>query len=158
MGSGKSTVGRLLARQLGRSFHDLDELIEKEQKMSISEIFESRGEPFFRELELHILIQATARPPAVIALGGGTFVRAGNREVVEKNGISVWLQIPLQLARERCMRIGNRPLARDPAQFESLFQSRQHYYQLANLHVPVEGKSPEQLCAEIHNQLRGRIN
>lgn len=157
MGSGKSTVGPLLAKQLGRPFHDLDTLIEKEQQMSISEIFESRGEPFFRDLESHLLAETVSFPPAVIALGGGTFLRAFNRELVAKNGASVWLKIPFQLAEERCRKMTSRPLARDPQQFRSLFYSRERSYQLADIHVDVNGKSPQQIGAEIQSKLMGRV-
>lgn len=157
MGSGKSTVGPLLAREMERSFYDLDELIEKEQKMTISEIFESRGEAYFRDVESHLLQQTAHGSPAVIALGGGTFIRQANRELVERTGISVWLQIPLRLAEERCREVTNRPLARDPEQFQALFYRRQPYYQAAQVHVNVEGKTPAQICREIQDRLVGKL-
>ncbi len=156
MGSGKSTVGLLLARQLHRPFYDLDDLIEKGQKMKIVEIFDSKGEPFFRKLESRLLTQGKKLPPSVIALGGGAFVRDSNREVMEKIGVTVWLKIPFEIARERCEEMTERPLARDPGQFESFFQLRQKLYCLANVHVETAQKTPQEICAEIQDKLKRR--
>ena len=153
MGSGKSTIGPLLAKQMERDFHDLDNLIEKDQKITISEIFESRGEAFFRDLESDLLVQTNDFPPSVIALGGGTFLSRFNRDVVANRGVSVWLKIPFRLVAERCRKVTDRPLAQDPQQFESLFQNREPYYRLAEIQVAVEGKGPEQICAEIQKNL-----
>ena len=149
MGSGKSTVGPLLARKMNRSFYDLDVLIEKEQNMRVSEIFESRGESFFRVLESRVLAQSENSPECVVALGGGTFISKLNRDYISKQGISVWLKIPFEVARGRCKNPPHRPLAQDPKQFESLFRQRECHYRLAALHVEVQGKSPKQISAEI---------
>lgn len=157
MGSGKSTVGPLLAKQLDRDFYDLDELIEKNQQMKISDIFESKGELYFREVESQVLAHTRDLPPAVIALGGGTFVRESNRHLMAASGITVWLKVPLRLARERCSTVTNRPLARNPEEFQALFHSRVPFYELSDIHVPVEEKSPEQICAKIQQKLKGRI-
>ncbi|MBI4446227.1 MAG: shikimate kinase [Acidobacteria bacterium] len=154
MGSGKSTAGPLLAKLLDRDFHDLDEIIEKEEHMSISEIFESKGEDHFRDLESHCLFRTRELPPAVIALGGGTFVRAANRDFIAGHGVTVWLKIPLRLAQARCEGMTNRPLARNPVQFERLFYFREGYYRLTDVHIDVEGKSPEQICTEAQEKLR----
>lgn len=158
MGSGKSTVGPILAKEIGRAFYDLDTLIEKEQKMTISEIFECRDEASFRDLESHQLIGTAELSPCVIALGGGTFLRKSNRDFVFRNGVAVWLEIPFHLARERCLKVTDRPLARDPQRFKILFQNRQPYYQLAEIHVSVQGKSPQEICSEIEEKLGGGIH
>ena len=154
MGSGKSTVGPLLAGEMERPFYDLDELIEKEQEKSISDIFESQGEEVFRELESHQLIQSEDFIPCVMALGGGTFVSKFNRDFISKHGISVWLKIPVQLAKERCRDSQHRPLARKPELWESLFLLREKDYCLANIQVEVQGKSPHQVCSEVQIKLR----
>ena len=153
MGSGKSTVGPLLAHRLHRPFYDLDDLIEREQKMTIAEIFDSKGEPFFRGLESQILTQGKKLPPGVIALGGGTFARESNREFMEKTGVTVWLKIPFEVAKERCEEMTDRPLARDPGQFESFFQLRQKVYRLADVHIEATGKTLQEICAEIQDKL-----
>ncbi len=153
MGSGKSTIGPLLAGEMDRPFYDLDELIEKEQEKSISDIFESQGETSFRELESHQLIQSEHLMPCVMALGGGTFVSTFNRDFISKHGISVWLKIPLQLAKERCRDSQHRPLARNPEQWDSLFHLREKDYCLADIQVEVQDKSPHQVCSEVHIEL-----
>jgi len=157
MGSGKSTMGPVLARKMDRPFYDLDDLIEEEQGRTISEIFESQGEEHFRKLESDTLVQTLPSEPCVMALGGGTFVSRVNRDYISKHGISVWLKIPLELARGRCRDSRHRPLARDPEQWESLFQRREKIYQRADIQVGVEGKSPQQICSEIRSLLTEKI-
>lgn len=149
MGSGKSTVGPVLAVRLDRPFHDLDDLIELEQGISIGEIFALKGEPYFRALESRLLARTTQFPPCVIALGGGTFSSEFNRQIVARNGISVWLRIPLALAQERCRGLSTRPLAKNPEQFEALFRLRESHYRLAQASVEVESKSPTRIADEI---------
>lgn len=153
MGSGKSTIGPVLAKRLGRPFQDLDDLIEKEQGMSIAEIFERYGEAYFRELESRSLHRAAALPRSVIALGGGTFVVPANRELVAQLGVSVWLKVPLTLARRRCATKEDRPLARDPRQFEEIYYLRQSFYELADIHISVEKRTPRRICDRIEEAL-----
>lgn len=153
MGSGKSTVGPVLARQLGRTFLDLDHLIEAAAKMEIFRIFDLRGEAHFRELETRMLAQVRDREPAVVALGGGAFSQAPNRDLIFKTGIAVTLRIPLELAWRRSNQMDNRPLARDRRQFEALYHKRQPDYDLADLKVGVSGRSPEQICQLIRDRL-----
>ncbi|HXK61611.1 MAG TPA: shikimate kinase [Acidobacteriota bacterium] len=154
MASGKSTVGPLLAARLNRPFHDLDDLIEKEQQMTITEIFALKGEAYFRKVESRLLAQTAQLPPSVIGLGGGTFCIDANRAVVAENGVSVWLRIPLELAQSRCARISTRPLARDPEQFKALFELRQPHYSHAQIWIDVERKSPELIAEEIMTKLK----
>lgn len=149
MASGKSTVGPLLAARLNRPYQDLDELIEKEQQMTISEIFALKGEAYFRRVESHLLEQTGQLAPSVIGLGGGTYSSDLNRAVVAEHGIAVWLRIPLKLARRRCSNIATRPLAKDPARFEALFELRQTHYCQAKICVEVQGKTPSQIADEI---------
>ncbi len=153
MGSGKSTVGPTLAGQMDRPFYDLDDLIEKKQERTISEIFESQGEEHFRKLESDMLLQDPPSEPCVMALGGGTFMSRVNRDYIAKHGISVWLKISLSLAKGRCRDSQHRPLARNPEKWESLFHRRKRSYQLADIPVEVDGKSPQQICAEIQSRL-----
>jgi shikimate kinase len=153
MGSGKSTIGPILARAMKLPFHDLDELIEKEQNQPITEIFDTKGEPFFRELESHGLVQSQYLEPCVMALGGGVFVSELNRDFISKHGVSVWLKLPLQLAKKRCEDSDDRPLARDLKQWESLYKVREIHYSLADIQVEVERKSPEQIASEIQDRL-----
>jgi shikimate kinase len=140
MGSGKSTVGRLLADQIGWDFVDLDAEIEASEKTAISEIFEVRGEAEFRRIETE-MIQLRVRTiergvPSVVALGGGAFVHPGNFDLIENHGISIWLDCSLEVIRERLATMPpNRPLARDPARFAQLFEERRAGYAKADFRI-----------------------
>ncbi len=149
MGSGKSTVGPIVAAGMKRPFTDLDELVEKEEHMTIREIFALRGESFFRRIESDLLLLTSKLPASVIAVGGGTFSFPANREVILGTGLAVWLRISLVTARQRCEQITTRPLARDQQQFNALFAERQQYYSLAHLSVEADGRSPEEIAEEI---------
>jgi shikimate kinase len=150
MGSGKSTVGELLARQLGWRFIDLDNTIEAGQGASIRQIFEQVGEPFFREIERAALIEVSKAGPAVIALGGGTWVQKANLEFIQgTGGATIWLDCGLEELRKRCAGINNRPLFRDAAAFAQLWEERLPYYQLAEFRVPTDGYAPEGVVEQI---------
>src|SRR4051794_6921672 len=93
MGSGKTTVGRMVAARLGRRFLDSDEQVEAATGRTVREIFESDGEAAYRVLESKALCEALAsRPPAVIAAAGGTVLSADNRAAMRASGEVVWLQ------------------------------------------------------------------
>ena len=150
MGSGKSTVGAQLARALGWPFIDLDATIEAGQGLSVREIFEQAGEAFFRQIERAALTEIIKAEPAVIALGGGTFVQPLNLDLLhERGGATVWLDCPPEELLIRCEGITNRPLFRDAASFEQLLRERLPYYQLADFRVSTAGISPEEAAAEI---------
>ena len=150
MGSGKSTVGNLLARALGWPLIDLDTLIEAGQGLSIREIFENSGEPFFRQIERAALAEAAKAEPAVIALGGGTFAQPGNVDLIrDSGGTTVWLDCPPGILRTRCETLLNRPLFRDEQSFTQLFNERLPYYRLADFRVATEGRRPEEVVEQI---------
>jgi shikimate kinase len=147
MAAGKSTIGRHLAHRLGWSFFDTDDEIESAEKMTISEIFDARGEREFRRIEREIVRQHVKwierGRPAVLALGGGAFVEAPNRELLNNNGISVWLDCPLDMVKERVAQQSHRPLARDMATLETLYAARREAYGLADVRVAIVGDDPE---------------
>ncbi len=147
MGSGKSTVGRALARRLGWSFYDLDSEIERAENTTIDEIFATRGEADFRRLETEMLRQHVRwierGRPAVLALGGDAFVFAENRELLENNGIAIWLDCPFETIQRRVARESHRPLARDPAKFAALYEARRQFYALADIRAPIDCDNPD---------------
>jgi shikimate kinase len=150
MGSGKTTVGELLARELGWRFIDLDAVIEAGQKATIKQIFEQAGEPFFRQLEQAVLTEVSKTEPAVIALGGGTFAQEPNLELIlESGGATIWLDCSLQELRRRCEGIDNRPLFREPESFAQLLDQRLPYYRKAQYRVSTEGREPEEVVEQI---------
>lgn len=139
MGSGKTTVGRQLSRELGWTFCDLDEDIEISQKCSIAAIFETRGEAEFRRIESDALarrVRLVERGrPLVVALGGGAFVQESNCEMLENNGVTIWLDPPFNVIRRRVEGSTHRPLARDPNKLEELYRTRRPFYERAGYHV-----------------------
>lgn len=141
MGSGKSTVGRALAEELGWHFFDLDEEIEKREGVTIAQIFDTHGEAAFREIETIALRervhQAQMGRPQVIALGGGAFFSEENFDLVSNNGVTVWLDCPLEHIRRRIDGQTHRPLARDPLRLADLFAARRGGYARADFRVEV---------------------
>jgi shikimate kinase len=150
MGSGKSTVGQLLARALGWPFIDLDTVIEAGQGLNIRIIFENSGEPFFRQIEHVALMEASKTEPAVIALGGGTFAQTRNVDFIrDTGGATVWLDCPPEVLRTRCEGINNRPLFRDAESFSRLLTERLPFYRLAEFHVSTDGQKPSEVVEQI---------
>ncbi len=150
MGSGKSTVGELLAQQIKWNFIDLDSTIEAGQGVSIREIFENAGEPFFRQVEHAALTEASKTEPAVISLGGGTWVQKLNMDFIRAaGGTTIWLDCGLEELRRRCAQIQNRPLFKDPESFARLYNERVPYYRLAERQVATEALSPGEVVQKI---------
>jgi len=150
MGSGKSTVGKLLADKLRWPFIDLDTVIEAGQGLTIRAIFENSGEPFFRQIEHAALAESSKTDPAVIALGGGTFAQPANVDFIrETGGTTIWLDCPPEILRKRCEGIENRPLFRDAESFGKLLMERVPYYRLADIHISTENQEPNEVVEEI---------
>ena len=141
MGSGKTTVGQLLARQMGWHFVDLDTAIEQRAGLSIPEIFERLGEQEFRTMEQEALIRAlgeaqTRDRPTVVALGGGTFAQPQSIAALRSSGCPViWLDCPIEQLLARCATITNRPLFRDEKSFRQLYELRLPFYEQADFRV-----------------------
>ncbi len=139
MGCGKSTVGRALADELGWSFFDLDDEIESGAGSTVSEIFDTHGEPVFRAMESSALAKRVravqSGHPEVIALGGGALMNDKNFELVSNHGVVVWLDAPFDLIEKRVAAESHRPLARDPGKLRELFEIRSPRYALAHYRV-----------------------
>jgi shikimate kinase len=139
MGSGKTTVGRMVAERLGWDFVDLDTDIEEREHDTVANIFATRGEAEFRRLETEAikrwLRKIECGMPMVIALGGGAFVQPVNYEILGNNGISVWLDCSLEVAESRIVDTDERPLARDKEAFRRLYAERRLLYGRADYRV-----------------------
>jgi shikimate kinase len=110
MGSGKSTVGRLLADRVGRPFYDTDELIEQTGDASIPEIFAGEGESGFRERERWIVEDVASRPPGIVATGGGIILDPANVEAMRRSGTIVLLAVDVEILTRRLGYCDDRPL------------------------------------------------
>jgi shikimate kinase len=161
MGSGKSTVGSRLARQLGWHFVDLDDRIEEASGITIPQFFERHGEPAFRQLEADQLRAALGRAvelkePTVIALGGGTYAQPGAPEFLRNSGVPViWLDAPINVLLSRCMTMTGRPLFRDEASFRALHSQRVASYQLADFRVDSGGDAAVVVAEILRRGLAG---
>lgn len=153
MGCGKTTVGRLLADELGWNFIDVDDEIEGEQQQTIARIFAEQGEAAFRELESRAIRARVAAieagDPTVVALGGGALVSQPNWELIERNGITIWLDCPLNLIRSRITDDGVRPLTQDPLRFERLFEQRRPQYARAHFSIDAGAGDPAAIVRSI---------
>jgi shikimate kinase len=152
MGAGKTTVGSLLAKELGYRFVDTDEIIAKAAGKSINQIFAAEGEAAFRELETKVLAQVCAYTKLCIATGGGIVMKPENWSYLQ-HGLVVWLDVPVELLYARLAEDSSRPLLQDvdPKQkLRSLFLQRQPMYSQADLRIRVnEGETPEQITQRV---------
>ena len=153
MGSGKSTVAQALARRLNSKMIDLDAEITRTDGRSPKQIIEEEGEPAFRQIESQVLKQVLNQNTVrVIALGGGAWTQASNRDMISQSGaISVWLDVPFELCWRRILNSGNeRPLARNESQARALYEERRASYSAANLHIDApENKAANQIASEV---------
>jgi shikimate kinase len=149
MAAGKTTVARALAGRLGWRAEDIDELIEARERRTVADIFARSGEPYFRALERDILHLLLPLRHVVVATGGGTFMDPDNRVAINVDGVSVWLDVPLEELVARLPADGRRPLAADRTQMERLYALRQSAYAHAQIHIDARGAHPEAVAERI---------
>ena len=141
MGAGKSTVGRKLARLLERGFVDADEAIAEAAQLSIPEIFEQFGEPYFRDGERRVIARLIEEGHGVIATGGGAFVDPETRALILEKGIAVWIDADIDTLVERTARRNTRPLLKNGNPRDILTRlaaDRAPFYSMAHIRVVSE--------------------
>ena len=162
-GSGKSTLGKKLAEQLGFSFYDLDELIVQQEKKSIPEIFYESGEGYFRQAETKALEkQLDADEAMILATGGGAPCFNDNMDRINQKGVSVFLDVPMQqiIQRMTSNEVALRPLFQGldageiSAKLTDLYTTRLAYYDQAKIKLSGEDISTELLISELMSLFR----
>ncbi len=154
MAAGKTTVAHALAARLGWRAEDIDELIEARERMTVADIFTKFGEPHFRAIEREMLRLVLPLRHSVVATGGGTFIDPDNRQAINLDGVSVWIDVPLDVLITRIPADGRRPLAADRTQMERLYATRRLGYSQAQIHIDA-GMAP---ADEIAERLLDRLN
>lgn len=157
MGSGKTTIGQLLARTLATNHIDLDEFIMQKAQQSITEIFATKGETYFRQLE-QLYLKQTLKLPGVLSTGGGTPIIAPNAALLARSKIPiVWLSTSIQTTFQRIQNDTSRPLVNDldTTALIKLQKKRNPLYQaLANIIIPTDELTPQQIVTRIQRQLK----
>ena len=158
MGAGKSSVGRLVARRLGRCFVETDDMITAKDGRSIPEIFAEGGEARFRALEDEALALLALKDGEVIATGGGLPCRGGRIEALRALGTVVWLNEDFETLYARARAAGDRPMlaGRGRAEVEALYRSRLPYYGQAHVTIDTTGLGPDQVAARVCQALMTR--
>ncbi len=152
MGAGKSSVGRIVAHQLGIPFIDSDVEIERVSRMTISELFAAYGEDEFRALETRVMKRLLKNGPRVVSTGGGAFINDRTRKHIKKSGLSVWLKADLDVLWERVSKRDTRPLLKteNPRQtLENLMNARYPIYAEADITVLSRDVRKEVMADEV---------
>ena len=156
MGSGKSTIGRKLAKLLEYSFVDTDSVIEEDQSCSVAEIFKYGGEECFRKMETRLLQKLKNVENSVIATGGGIVLREQNQRLLQEIGKRVYLNVPQEELQQRLTKDRNRPLLKkkDPKTvIQKMMKERVLLYEQAEYIVDAGQRSPQKIASEIINKL-----
>ncbi|MBW7473059.1 shikimate kinase AroK [Marinobacter sp. M216] len=160
MGAGKSTIGRMLAKELGYRFLDSDRIIEERCGANIPWIFDVEGEEGFRQRETAMLEELASEAKTVLATGGGAVMRPENRQLLKQDAVVVYLKTSIEQQVERTRKDRNRPLLQndDPeAVLRKLFSIRDPLYsQLADITMHTDRKSPRLVVRQLVNRMKPR--
>jgi shikimate kinase len=160
MGAGKSTIGRRLSARLRLPFIDADSEIEAAAGMSIPDIFEIHGEPHFRDGEARVIARLLEGGPAVLAAGGGAFMREETRKRINAKAVSIWLKADADVIMRRVRRRADRPLLQTPdpeATVERLIAEREPLYQAADLTIWSRDVPHDKIVEECIDLLHARL-
>jgi shikimate kinase len=153
LAAGKSTLARALGRRLDWRVEDVDELIETRERSTVADIFAARGEAYFRAVEREVLHALLPPRHVVVATGAGTFADPDNRAAINRDGTSVWLDVPLARVLERLPPDGRRPLAPDRETMERLYLARRAGYEQAHLRIDADRVPVEELVERTLDRL-----
>ncbi len=161
MGAGKTTIGKILAKELGFEFYDSDKEIERRSGANIPWIFDVEGEPGFRDRESLVIKDLSQRKNIVLATGGGAMMRKENQDYVSRNGFIIYLNTSVEQQHNRTHKDRNRPLLQgDKDAFQvlsELFESRDPIYrEVADLVMDTDRKSLKSVVKHIIDSLEGR--
>ena len=151
MGAGKSTIGSLISKKLNTKFIDTDKVIENDIKMTISDIFESKGEIFFRNMEQKVIVKLLNTPNAVIALGGGSFLNEEIRKIIILKHHSFWLNWETTTLLNRIKKNKKRPIASNSSNISliNLIEKRAKIYSKADIKINCEKMTKKQIVKKI---------
>jgi shikimate kinase len=156
MGSGKSAVGRVLARRLGYRFEDMDRRIEERAGRTIAEIFRDDGEEAFRKLEREEARAVSRLSGRVVASGGGAFAQPETRAILQKGAVTVWLRCEIGRILSRIPSDSSRPLAGNHDIMRALLAEREPSYRMADVAVDASAGSPREVAERIVGLVEGR--
>ncbi len=154
MGAGKSSIGRRLASRLGIPFIDADTEIESAAGMTIPEIFEKHGEPYFRAGEARVIARLLDNGPQVLATGGGAVMDPQTRALIGQKGISIWLKADIEVLLKRTKRRNERPLVE---KIKDLLPVREPIYAQANIIIQSRDEPHDTIIDEIMGELPKRL-
>ena len=155
MGAGKTSVAQAIARRLDWRVLDIDDAIEARERLPVADIFAKHGEPYFRAAERAALLDQLRTRHVVVATGGGTFIDPQNRAIINSDGVSVWLDAPLDRLIARIPADGRRPLAADREEFGRLYYARRTAYEQAHLRIEAGRQTIDALAEQLIDQLEG---
>lgn len=152
MGSGKTTIGKLLGEKLTLRSIDIDVIVEQNEKRTVSEIFQNEGEKYFRNIERETIKKNFTNKDLIISLGGGAFEDQLTQELLLKNSTVIYLKTSPNVILERIKNNTNRPLLKNQMTVEkiqSIILQRQKNYELANITILTDNKNPDKIVEEI---------
>jgi len=152
MGVGKTTIAKMVAKKQNLNFIDTDQNVQNENLMSIYEMFEKKGESFFRKEEEKEVLKSLKKTNCIIALGGGAFINKTVRENILNNAISIWLDLDVETLNSRIKQNYKRPLLKkdnNQEKLRELYTERKKIYQLANHKIDCAELNKDDICKKV---------
>ena len=152
MGVGKSTIGKKLAKKLKRKFIDTDKIIEIKEKKTIKEIFENKGENYFRKIEKKITLEELKKDNLVMALGGGAFINTSIRKEIKSSCLSFWLDLKVESLLNRLKNVKKRPLLdenRLDQSINKIYSERKKIYNESNFRIKCNSMNKDEIVEKI---------